>query len=80
MISRGGTASTSISSTGGGKPSEEQPSLLEQALKNQVEQERERDGRAAKTMFGIVDAQSVKNADTAREKGDDAGKGLRHQA
>lgn len=36
--------------------------------------ERERDGRAAKTTFGIVDAQSVKNADTAREKGYDAGK------
>jgi len=39
-----------------------------------VEQERARDGRAAKTTFGIVDAQSVKNADTAREKGYDAGK------
>jgi len=39
-----------------------------------VEQERERDGRAAKTTFGIVDAQSVKNADTAREKGYDTGK------
>ena len=39
-----------------------------------MKQERERDGRAAKTTFGIVDAQSVKNADTAREKGYDAGK------
>jgi transposase len=39
-----------------------------------VAQARERDGRAAKTTFGIVDAQSVKNADTAREKGYDAGK------
>jgi len=39
-----------------------------------VVQERERDGRAAKTTFGIVDAQSVKNTDTAREKGYDAGK------
>lgn len=37
-------------------------------------QERERDGRAEKTTFGIVDAQSVKNADTAQEKGYDAGK------
>lgn len=37
-------------------------------------QERECDGRAEKTTFGIVDAQSVKNADTAHEKGDDAGK------
>ena len=31
-------------------------------------------GRKAKTSFGIVDAQSVKNTDTAKEKGYDAGK------
>ncbi len=37
-------------------------------------QERERDGRTEKTTFGIVDAQSVKNTDTAHEKGYDAGK------
>jgi transposase len=39
-----------------------------------VKEERERDNRAEKTTFGIVDAQSVKNTDTAREKGYDAGK------
>ena len=31
-------------------------------------------GRSEKTSMGIVDAQSVKNTDTAREKGYDAGK------
>lgn len=31
-------------------------------------------GRDEKTTFGIVDAQSVKNTDTARQKGYDAGK------
>lgn len=31
-------------------------------------------GRTEKTSMGIVDAQSVKNTDTAREKGYDAGK------
>ena len=35
---------------------------------------RESDGRDAKTTFGIVYAQSVKNTDTADEKGYDAGK------
>lgn len=32
------------------------------------------DGRKAKTSFLIIDAQSVKNSDTARNKGYDAGK------
>ena len=32
------------------------------------------DGRKEKTSFCIVDAQSVKNTDTAEEKGYDAGK------
>lgn len=39
-----------------------------------VVQTRLNDGRASKTSFGIVDAQSVKNTDTAGEKGYDAGK------
>ena len=39
-----------------------------------VEQTRISDGREAKTTFIIIDAQSVKNADTAEEKGYDAGK------
>lgn len=36
--------------------------------------ERERQGRDEKATLGIVDAQSVKNTDTAQEKGYDAGK------
>jgi hypothetical protein len=39
-----------------------------------VTQARVDDGREAQTSFGIVDAQSVKNTDTAQEKGYDAGK------
>jgi transposase len=50
------------------------PSLLEKLLYGQVAACRETDGRNAKTTFGIVDAQSVKNTDTADEKGYDAGK------
>lgn len=42
--------------------------------KNQVGAARERQGRNACTTFLIVDAQSVKNADTAEQKGYDAGK------
>jgi len=49
-------------------------SLLEILLYEQVEACRQSDGRPAKTTFGIVDAQSVKNTDTADEKGYDAGK------
>jgi hypothetical protein len=33
-----------------------------------------RNGRKEKTTMGIVDAQSVKNTDTAKEKGYDGGK------
>lgn len=39
-----------------------------------VEHERIRSGRSSSTSTGIVDAQSVKNVRTAREKGYDAGK------
>ena len=56
------------------QPSEEAPSLLEQALKNAVGQARIQCGRNEKTSFVILDAQSVKNTDTAEEKGYDAGK------
>nr|WVL54716.1 IS5 family transposase [Xanthomonas nasturtii]WVL54897.1 IS5 family transposase [Xanthomonas nasturtii]WVL54913.1 IS5 family transposase [Xanthomonas nasturtii]WVL58709.1 IS5 family transposase [Xanthomonas nasturtii] len=49
-------------------------SLLERALKNQVGVARARQGRNACTRFLIVDAQSVKNTDTAGQKGYDAGK------
>lgn len=49
-------------------------SLLEQALKNQVGAAREPQGRNACSTFLIIDAQSVKNADTAGYKGYDVGK------
>ncbi|MGH8031012.1 MAG: IS5 family transposase [Luteimonas sp.] len=50
-------------------------SLLAQALKkNQVGAVRERQGRNACTTFLIVDAQSVKNTDSAEHQGYDAGK------
>lgn len=39
-----------------------------------VEQERIKNGRKPTTTFTIIDAQSVKNTDTAMEKGYDAGK------
>ena len=53
---------------------EEGSSLLEQALKNQVGVARTKQGRSACTTYLIVDAQSVKNTDTAGQKGYDAGK------
>jgi hypothetical protein len=53
---------------------EDRESLLEQALKNQVGEVRTQQGRNVKTSFCIVDAQSVKNTDCAKNKGYDAGK------
>lgn len=55
-------------------PCDEEPSLLEQALKNQVTEERAKQGRQKRTSFAIVDAQSVKNTAYALDKGYDAGK------
>jgi transposase len=55
-------------------PDDASSSLLEQALKNLVAQEHVSNGRQPLTSFCIVDAQSVKNADTAKHKGYDAGK------
>lgn len=49
-------------------------SLLQRAQKKQVGVARERLGRNACSRFLIVDAQSVKNTDTAGQKGYDAGK------
>ncbi|QOK90668.1 IS5 family transposase [Ralstonia pseudosolanacearum] len=57
------------------EPDEQGVSLLERALKkSQVGAARARQGRNACTTFLIVDAQSVKNTDTAAHKGYDAGK------
>ncbi|QTD43911.1 IS5 family transposase [Ottowia testudinis] len=55
-------------------PDEQGVSALERALKNQVGAARGRQGRSACSTFLIVDAQSVKNTDTAGFKGYDAGK------
>jgi transposase len=44
-------------------------SVLERALKNVVGEARIKQGRKSSTSFLIVDAQSVKNTDSAREKG-----------
>ena len=49
-------------------------SILDKVLQKLVKQIRNEDLRRDKTTFGIVDAQSVQNADTAEEKGYDAGK------
>jgi len=49
-------------------------SLLEQALKNQVGEVRAKLERSVCSTYLIVDAQSVKNSDTAGKKGYDAGK------
>ena len=49
-------------------------SVLDKVLQKLVKQIRNEYLRRDKTTFGIVDAQSVQNADTAKEKGYDAGK------
>ncbi|WP_375341907.1 IS5 family transposase [Wolbachia pipientis] len=51
-----------------------EPSLLEVVLKKLVGEVRISNGRKEKTSFCIIDAQSVKNTDTAEKKGYDAGK------
>ena len=56
------------------EPGQDGVSLLERALKNQVDAAREKQGRNASSTLLIVDAQSVKNTDTAGLKGYDAGK------
>jgi len=53
---------------------ESEASCLEQCLKKLVGHVRAKDGRKTQTSFCIIDAQSVKNTDTAEEKGYDAGK------
>jgi len=50
-------------------PAQDSISVLEQALKNQVGEVRCKQGRNASTSFIIVDAQSVKNTDSAEQKG-----------
>ena len=56
------------------KERENGSSLLAEVLQKLVIECRKNDNRNEKTTMGIVDSQSVKNADTAEEKGYDGGK------
>ena len=56
------------------KPDENGFSLLDGILRDLVEIERETDNRKAQTTMLIIDSKTSQNADTAREKGYDAGK------
>ena len=58
----------------GATPLADQPSLLESLLQDLVATTRLASGRPNKTSLLMVDAQSVKNTDTARDQGYDAGK------
>lgn len=58
------------------KPDANGETLFDRLMKKLVEEERRIEGRAEKTSMIIVDSKSVKNADTAEEKGYDAGKKL----
>jgi len=51
-------------------------SVLDRALREIVESERSINGRDQQTTMIIIDSKSVKNTDTAEEKGFDAGKKL----
>jgi len=56
------------------KPDDDGISLLDRIMRKLVEAERAKNGRDPKTTMLIVDSKSVQNADTAEEKGYDAGK------
>jgi transposase len=56
------------------EPDQEGVSALERALKKSDWSGLRRQGRSTRTSFLIVDAQSVKNASSAQQKGYDAGK------
>jgi len=56
------------------KTDENEISLLDKILKKLVEALRFASGRNIETTFVIIDSKSIKNTDTAKEKGSDAGK------
>ena len=58
------------------KPDENGVSILDRVLRKLVEAEREKNGRETQTTMIIVDSKSIQNADTAEEKGCDAGKNI----
>ena len=58
------------------KPNDDGVSLLDKVLRKLVEMERQENNRSAQTTMVIVDSKSIQNADTAENKGYDAGKKL----
>jgi transposase len=58
------------------KPDTDGKTMLDRVLDKLVKAARVKDGRAEKTTMIIVDSKSLKNADSARGKGYDAGKKL----
>ena len=58
------------------KPDENGISLIDRILRKLVETERQKNKRSSKTTMIIVDSKSIQNADTAENKGYDAGKKL----
>ena len=56
------------------EPGEDGESLIDKVLRKLVEKERMKGKRSKQTTMIIVDSRSVRNADTAEEKGYDAGK------
>ena len=56
------------------RPGPEEESILERVLKKWVGEARKSNGRTERTGFCIVDSQSVKNTESAGNKGYDAGK------
>lgn len=56
------------------KPDDMGISLLDRILRKLVESERKRNDRSLQTTMIIVDSKSIQNADTAENKGYDAGK------
>lgn len=57
-------------------PDEDGVSILDRVLRKLAGAEREKNGRESHTAMIIVDPKSIQNADTAEEKGYDAGKKL----
>ena len=58
------------------KPDENGISLIDRILRKLVETERQKNERSSKTTMIIVDSKRIQNADTAENKGYDAGKKL----
>jgi len=57
-------------------PDENGVGVLDRVLCKLVETEREKNGRMTRTTMLIVNSKSIQNADTAEEKGYDAGKSI----